>query len=62
VCSFIFKKLKLKKITAGTYSSAIGSQKILIRNGFKLEGVLVKQIFYKNKRIDHHIYGLENSF
>jgi len=59
VCSFIFKKLKLKKITAGTYSLAKGSQNILIKNGFKLEGVLVKQIFYKNRRIDHCIYGLE---
>ena len=57
ICDYIFKKLKLKKIIAGTYSVAIGSQKILIKNGFKLEGVLKKQIFYKNKRIDDHFYG-----
>ena len=57
VCDYIFKKLKLKKIIAGTYSVAKSSQKILLKNGFKLEGVLKKQIFFKNKRIDLHFYG-----
>lgn len=57
ICDYIFSKLKLKKIIAGTYSVAKSSQKILIKNGFKLEGVLKKQIFFKNKRIDLHFYG-----
>jgi len=57
ICVYIFKKLKLKKIIAGTYSVAKSSQKILIKNNFKLEGVLKKQIFFKNKRIDLHFYG-----
>ena len=57
ICGYIFKKLKLKKIIAGTYSVAKSSQKILIKNNFKLEGVLKKQIFFKNKRIDLHFYG-----
>ena len=57
ICDYIFKKLKLKKIIAGTYSVAKSSQKILIKNNFKLEGVLKKQIFFKNKRIDLHFYG-----
>lgn len=58
ICDYIFRKLRLKKIIAGTYSVAKSSQKILIKNGFKLEGVLKKQIFFKNKRIDLHFYGL----
>jgi [ribosomal protein S5]-alanine N-acetyltransferase len=57
ICGYIFKKLKFKKIIAGTYSVAKSSQKILIKNNFKLEGVLKKQIFFKNKRIDLHFYG-----
>ena len=57
ICDYIFKKLKLKKIIAGTYSVAKSSQKILIKNNFRLEGVLKKQIFFKNKRIDLHFYG-----
>ena len=58
ICDHIFKNLRLKKILAGTYSVAKSSQRILIKNGFKLEGVLKKQIFFKNKRIDLHFYGL----
>ena len=58
ICDHIFRNLRLKKILAGTYSAAKSSQRILIKNGFKLEGVLKKQIFFKNKRIDLHFYGL----
>jgi ribosomal-protein-alanine N-acetyltransferase len=58
ICDYIFKNLKLKKILAGTYGVAKSSQRILIKNGFKLEAVLKKQIFFKNKRIDLHFYGL----
>ena len=50
ICDYIFGKLKLKKIIAGTYSVAIGSQKTLLKNGFKLEGILKKQILFKNKK------------
>ena len=57
ICDYTFGKLKLKKIIAGTYSVAKSSQKILLKNGFKQEGVLKKQIFFKNKRIDLHFYG-----
>lgn len=57
ICGYIFKKLKLKKIIAGTNSMAKSSQKILIKNNFKLEGVLKKQIFFKNKRVDHYVFG-----
>ena len=57
ICDYAFGKLKLKKITAGTYSVAKSSQKILLKNGFTLEGTLKKQIFFNNKRIDLHSYG-----
>lgn len=60
ICLITFKKLKLKKLIAGTYSVAIGSQKVLINNGFKQEGILTNQIYFNKKRIDHYIYGLKS--
>lgn len=51
------KKFKLKKITAGVYSNNIFSKKVLIKNKFKLEGILKKQFNFKNKRVDKLIYG-----
>jgi len=62
ICLIAFKKIKLKKLIAGTYSIAIGSQKVLIKNGFKLEGILKNQIYFNKKRIHHYIYGLEKKF
>lgn len=51
------KKFKLKKITAGVYSNNIYSKRVLIKNKFKLEGVLNKQFKFKNKRVSKLIYG-----
>jgi|TARA_B110000211_G_C13637749_1_gene360238 RimJ/RimL family protein N-acetyltransferase len=34
------------------------SQKVLLNNKFKKEGVLKKQLIYKNKRYDEYYYGL----
>ena len=48
---------KLKKITAGVYSNNKSSTKVLLKNNFKLEGILKKQYKYKNKRVDGLIYG-----
>ena len=51
------KRFKLKKIIAGTYSNNFSSQKVLLKNGFKLEGNLKKYFLYKKKRIDRLIFG-----
>ena len=51
------KKFILKKIIAGTYSNNIASRKILEFNKFKLEGRIKKQFKFKNKYVDHLIYG-----
>jgi len=51
------KKFKLKKIIAGVYSNNFSSRKILLKNGFKLEGTIKKYYLYKKKRIDKLIYG-----
>ena len=51
------KKFKLKKITASVYSNNIASTKVLIKNKFLLEGIQTKIYIYKNKRINHFLYG-----
>lgn len=53
----IAKKKKLKKLKAGSYKVNIGSKKVLIKNGFKVEGRLRSEINYKNKRSDLIILG-----
>ncbi len=50
-------KFKLNKIIAGTYSNNIASGKILEFNKFKLEGRIKKQFKFRNKYVDHIIYG-----
>ena len=52
------KKKKIKKLQAGCYEINKGSKKILLKNKFKLEGILKKQIVFKNKRYDNLLFGL----
>ncbi len=53
----IAKKKNIKKLKAGLYSMNIGSKKVLIKNGFKVEGRLKSEILYKNKRADLYLFG-----
>lgn len=53
----IAKKKKLKKLKAGLYKMNKGSKRVLIKNGFKVEGRLKSEIFYKNKRSDLILFG-----
>ena len=52
------KKFKLKKLQAGHWKQNTGSKKVLLKNKFKLEGVLKSQIKTKKGRIDRYLYGL----
>ena len=56
---YAFKKLKMKKINSWCYSNNIGSKKALMKNKFKIEGIIKK--FYKYnqvKRVDKIYLGL----
>lgn len=56
---YAFNILKIKKIYSWCYSNNIGSKKVLIKNGFKIEGVLKKYYqFSKDKRVDKIFFGL----
>jgi ribosomal-protein-alanine N-acetyltransferase len=52
-----FWQIGLMKICAGVYENNITSLKVLLKNGYSLEGRRVGQYVYKNKRIDALIYG-----
>lgn len=53
----IAKKKKIKKLGAGTNELNIGSKKVLIKNGFKIEGILKSEVLYKRKRYDIYLLG-----
>ena len=51
------KKLKLRKLVAGTPSINYGMIKAFKKNGFKIEGNRVKQLLILNKYVDHILFG-----
>ena len=53
----IAKRKGLKKIKASFVSINKGSEKVLKKNGFKIEGKFKSEIVYKNKRYDKYLYG-----
>ena len=53
----IAKKKGVKKLKAGLYKLNIGSEKVLIKNGFKIEGKFKSEIIYKGKRFNLHWFG-----
>ena len=53
----IAKKKGIKKLKAGLYETNIGSKKVLIKNGFKIEGKFKSEIIYKGKRFNVYWFG-----
>ena len=53
----IAKKKGIKKLKAGLYEMNIGSKKVLIKNGFKIEGKFKSEIIYKGKRFIVYWFG-----
>lgn len=52
VTKYAFENLGLHKIEAGTYEMAVGSQKALLNNGFKLEAVIKDAAVFDGEFID----------
>ncbi len=57
VCKHSKRKLKLRKLVAGTPSLNVGMVKAFKKNKFKLEGNRKKQLLIFNKYIDHILFG-----
>lgn len=58
VCQFGFDQLSLHKIAAGVYDCAVGSWRALENCGFKREGILRDEVYFKGKYICIYRYGL----
>ena len=52
-----FQQIGLLKICAGVYENNIASSKVLVKNGYSLEGRRRGQYVYKNSRIDALLYA-----
>ncbi|HLM83672.1 MAG TPA: GNAT family N-acetyltransferase [Candidatus Bathyarchaeia archaeon] len=57
VVDFGFKKLNLRRIYAKVYSFNKGSMRVLEKNGFKFEGIAIKEAKKRNRFIDAHIFA-----
>ena len=54
-----FNKLSMVKVNVGIYGNNKGSEKILIKNGFKREGKLHNYYkFSKSRRVDRILFGI----
>lgn len=54
---YLFNVLKVKKVTANVFKWNKGSQRVLEKNAFKLEGVLRKQYLKDGVMVDEYCYG-----
>lgn len=52
-----FQQIGLIKICAGVYENNIASSKVLVKNGYSLEGRRKGQYVFKNSRIDALLYA-----
>jgi RimJ/RimL family protein N-acetyltransferase len=56
---FLFTKKKYVKLYGGYYSDHLASEKVLLKNGFKIEGRLKKKLVnYRGERVDHIYVGI----
>lgn len=58
LCNHAFQNLQLEKITAGCYEQNLASQRVLLKAGFRQEGVRVSQWEVQGKRQNGLIFGL----
>lgn len=59
VIYYVFRMCKLEKLYGGYYQGHEKSANVFRKNGFQIEGrILKKFIDYKNQRVDHIIEGL----
>lgn len=54
---YVFKNFKLKRIYAGVFLHNKASVRVLEKAGFKLEGLLKKDLMKDGKYIDHYLYA-----
>lgn len=58
ICGIAFDELDILRITAMVYEENIASNRVLEKNGFKLEGVMKKALYKEGVIHNQSIYGL----
>ena len=58
--NYAFKKLNLRKLTAGCYGNNKGSEKAFVKAGFEIEGVRKSHFFFEGHYVDFVLLGLIN--
>lgn len=61
ISAYAFKKLNLRKLTAGCYGNNKASEKAFIKAGFTIEGVRKSHFFYDGTYVDYVLLGLFNN-
>lgn len=56
-CRYIFDELGFGKITAGYLATNAAMHRAFEKNGFEVEGVLRKQVFFAGSLVDHILVG-----
>ena len=57
-CNYIFTEHSFNHLTASIFAGNDASMQVVKKAGFKLEGILRKNVFKENKFLDQYIYGL----
>jgi len=58
ILDFAFNDLKLNRISAYTFTPNKASQKVLLKNGFKKEGLVRENVQKDGKFYDDYVFGL----
>lgn len=58
VVRYAFEERRLNKVTARTYETNSGSNRVLQKVGFEREGAFRKEAFVEGEHVDVHRYGL----
>jgi RimJ/RimL family protein N-acetyltransferase len=53
----VFEVLGFSKVTAGYLASNVGMHKAFMKNGFTIEGILRRQVFFAGQLVDHVLVG-----
>jgi RimJ/RimL family protein N-acetyltransferase len=61
LADYAFKKLNLRKLTAGCYGNNKGSEKAFVKAGFTVEGIRKNHFFFQGSYVDYVMLGLLNT-
>lgn len=53
VSRYIFEVLGFRKITAGYIASNIGMERAFLKNGFEIEAIFKRHLYYEGQFVDH---------